>query len=95
MIASNGNEHNLAISNKIGFVFLEWSGFFRDIPVGEGTVIKAGSIIDPGVRIAANVYIGAKTSIAHEATFEDGASMSAGADVGKCLIGKAVPFYSA
>ena len=53
-----------------------------DVPVGWGTVIKAGAVIDVGVSIGESVIVGAGAGVAHGSTLEDGARLSLGAIVG-------------
>ena len=60
-----------------------------NVPVGPGSVIKAGAIIDPAVEIGANVMISAGVTVAHGAVLEDGARLSAGANVaGRVRVGR-------
>lgn len=53
-----------------------------DVPVGEGTVIAAGAIINPGSRIGANVIINTKASVDHDCEIADGAHVCPGVTIG-------------
>ena len=52
-----------------------------DIAVGEGSVIKAGVVIDTAVSIGRLVMLSSNVSIAHGSVLEDGARLSAGANI--------------
>lgn len=63
-----------------------------DVSVGAGSVIKAGSVIDPDVTIGENVIVGACVAVGHGSVLEDGVRLSAGASlpgnvtVGRCTM---------
>lgn len=60
-----------------------------DVPIGEGTVIAAGAVINPGSRLGANVIINTCASVDHDCIVEDGAHLSPGARLGgKVTIGR-------
>ena len=60
-----------------------------DVPIGEGTVIAAGAVINPGSRLGANVIINTCASVDHDCIIEDGAHLSPGARLGgKVTIGR-------
>ncbi len=52
-----------------------------DVPVGRGSIIKAGAIIDPAVTIGENVLVGSACSVAHGCVLDDGSRLSGGADL--------------
>jgi UDP-perosamine 4-acetyltransferase len=58
------------------------------VPLGEGTVIKGGAVIDVDVRIGANVIV-ATAIIGHGSVLEDGVLVSTGASLaGRVLVGR-------
>lgn len=61
-----------------------------DVPIGAGTVIVAGAVINPGAKIGENVIINTCASVGHECIVEDGAHIAPGVRLGGgCMIGKA------
>jgi UDP-N-acetylbacillosamine N-acetyltransferase len=60
------------------------------VPIGSGTLIKAGAVIDPGARIGENVFIGSCVAVGHHCVLEDGARISGGCAIaGYVTIGRA------
>lgn len=53
-----------------------------DVPVGEGTVIAAGAIVNPGSSIGANVIINTKASVDHDCLIADGVHICPGVTLG-------------
>lgn len=51
----------------------------EDVPVGDGTVIKAGAIVDPLVTIGELAIVGAGATLGHGCAIRDGARVSGGA----------------
>jgi sugar O-acyltransferase (sialic acid O-acetyltransferase NeuD family) len=49
-----------------------------DVPVGEGTVFLASSIVGPGSRIGENVIINTAASVDHDCVIEDGVHIAPG-----------------
>jgi len=49
-----------------------------DVPVGEGTVFLAGSIVGPGSRIGENVIVNTAASVDHDCVIEDGVHVAPG-----------------
>ena len=49
-----------------------------DVPVGEGTIFLAGSIVSAGSRIGANVIVNTAASIDHDCVIEDGVHVAPG-----------------
>jgi acetyltransferase EpsM len=62
----------------------------RDVPIGSGTVIMAGAVVNPGASVGENVIINTLALVGHDCVIEDGAHVSAGARLaGKVRIGRA------
>jgi sugar O-acyltransferase (sialic acid O-acetyltransferase NeuD family) len=53
-----------------------------EVPVGAGSVIKAGAVIDPGTRLGRHVIVGANAVVTHGSALEDGARLAAGSLLG-------------
>lgn len=51
----------------------------RDVVIGAGTLIAAGAVVNPGVRIGENVIINTSSSVDHECVIDDGAHVCPGA----------------
>ncbi|MDD2852003.1 MAG: acetyltransferase [Desulfuromonadaceae bacterium] len=61
-----------------------------DASIGDGTVIAAGSIINPGSRVGANVIINTRASVDHDCEIADGAHICPGVTLGGyVMVGKA------
>ena len=61
-----------------------------DVPVGAGTVIAAGAVVNPGTRLGENVVINTSAAVEHECTIEDGAMINTGARLGgRVTVGRA------
>jgi UDP-N-acetylbacillosamine N-acetyltransferase len=59
------------------------------VPVGPGSVIRGGAVIEAGGAIGENVIVGACASMGHESVLEDGARLNPGANVsGKVTVGR-------
>ena len=54
----------------------------RDVPVGEGTAILAGSVINAAASVGANAIINSCASVDHECVIEDGVHLSPGVRLG-------------
>jgi sugar O-acyltransferase (sialic acid O-acetyltransferase NeuD family) len=50
----------------------------RDVPIGEGTIFVAGSIVNTGSRIGENVIINTSASVDHDCVIEDGVHLAPG-----------------
>lgn len=53
-----------------------------DVVIGEGTVVAAGSVINPATRIGENVIINTSASVDHECSVEEGVHIGPGARIG-------------
>jgi len=53
-----------------------------DVSVGAGTVIMAGSVVNPGAQIGENVIINTCASVDHECVIEDGVHIGPGVRLG-------------
>jgi len=61
-----------------------------DVKVPPGTVITAGAVVNPGVRIGQNVIINTCASVDHECVIEDGAHICPGVRLaGRVTVGRA------
>jgi len=49
-----------------------------DVPVGEGTIFLAGSIVSAGSRIGENVIVNTAASVDHDCVIEDGVHVAPG-----------------
>lgn len=49
-----------------------------DVSVGAGTVVAAGAVINPGVKIGENVIVNTSSSVDHDSVVKDGAHISPG-----------------
>jgi sugar O-acyltransferase (sialic acid O-acetyltransferase NeuD family) len=62
----------------------------QDVLIGEGTVIVAGVVINPGCTVGENVIVNTSASVDHECVIEDGAHVGPGAHLGgKVRVGRA------
>lgn len=52
-----------------------------DVPVGQGTVIAAGAVVNPGSRIGENVIVNTCASVDHECVIGDGAHICPGVNL--------------
>lgn len=60
-----------------------------DVPVGEGSILLAGSIVQPGCRIGANVIVNTAASIDHDCVIEDGVHVAPGSRLcGNVYVGR-------
>lgn len=60
-----------------------------DAVIGEGTVIAAGAVVNPAVRIGANVIINTSASVDHETVVADGVHICPGVRIaGRVSVGK-------
>ena len=60
-----------------------------DIMVGEGTVIVAGAVVQPGGSIGKNVIINTGATVDHECIIEDGVHIAPGAHLaGRITVGR-------
>ena len=61
-----------------------------DVPIGSGTVIKPGAVIDPGSRIGGNAIINSCASCSHECVIEECAHVGPGVRLGgRVTVGRA------
>ena len=61
-----------------------------DVTVGEGTVIAAGAVVNPGARIGENVIVNTCASVDHDCDVGDGAHVCPGARLaGTVVVGRA------
>ena len=61
----------------------------REVEIGEGTVIMAGAIINPGCRIGRHCVVNTGASLDHDSVMEDFSHMAPGVHTGgNCRIGK-------
>ena len=51
------------------------------VPVGDGTVVKAMAVVEPGATVGANVILGAHSYVGHDVVVEDAAHISSGGRV--------------
>jgi len=54
----------------------------EDVPVGDGTLVAAGAVVNPGARIGGNVILNTSCSVDHDSVVEDGAHVCPGARLG-------------
>lgn len=60
-----------------------------DVSIGEGTVIVAGAVINPGSQIGRNVIINTCASVDHDCIIEDGAHICPGVHLaGRVTVGR-------
>jgi UDP-N-acetylbacillosamine N-acetyltransferase len=59
-----------------------------DVSIGVGSVIAAGTVINPGAKIGKNVIVNTCASIDHECVLEDGVHISPGVHLGGRVIVK-------
>ncbi|MDB6059015.1 MAG: acyltransferase, left-handed parallel beta-helix (hexapeptide repeat) family, partial [Verrucomicrobiales bacterium] len=60
-----------------------------DVEIGDGTVIAAGAVVNPGAHIGAQVIVNTSATVAHECVIHDGAHIGPGARMGgNVVIGK-------
>lgn len=52
------------------------------VPIGAGTVVMAGVVINPGAKLGDNVVISTCASVEHECTIAEGVTISAGVHMG-------------
>lgn len=52
------------------------------VEIGDGTIVVAGAVINPGSRIGSNVIINTGATVDHECVIEDGAHVGPGANLG-------------
>lgn len=61
----------------------------KDVVVGEGTYVGAGSILSPGCRIGRHVLINQRVAIGHDAGLDDFSQACPGAQInGHCKLGR-------
>lgn len=80
------------LANKIGFrlpTLIHPSAIIaKDVRIGEGTFIAAGTVINPGAVVGSNVIINTRASIDHDCRIGDfvhlapGATLSGGVEIG-------------
>lgn len=62
----------------------------RDVPVGDGTVVLAGAVIQPGSTLGAGVIVNTGATVDHDCSLADGvhvcpgAHLAGGVSVGEC-----------
>lgn len=57
-----------------------------DVVIAAGVLVAAGAIINPAVRIGANVIVNTAASVDHESVIEEGAHIGPGARLGGCVV---------
>lgn len=63
--------------------------FAREVSIGEGTYIGAGSVVCPNVSIGKHVLINTRVSVGHDAVIEDFSQLCPGAQInGECRVGR-------
>jgi len=72
IIAIGQNNVREKLSQELDFNWISmvhpYSWVHPDVPIGEGTVICAGSIVQPGAKIGSHVIINTKSSVDHDTT---------------------------
>lgn len=53
-----------------------------DVTIGNGTVIAAGAVINPGSSVGANVIVNTKASVDHDCVISDGVHLCPGVTLG-------------
>ncbi len=70
IIAIGVNEGRKKLSMQLDFNWISvvhpFSWVHPEVPIGEGTVICAGSIVQPGAKIGSHVIINTKSSVDHD-----------------------------
>jgi UDP-N-acetylbacillosamine N-acetyltransferase len=62
----------------------------RGVPIGAGTVMCAGAVVNTEARLGENVVVAASASVEHECSIEDGAWINTGVHLGgKVVVGRA------
>jgi UDP-N-acetylbacillosamine N-acetyltransferase len=51
----------------------------RDVAVGDGSVLMAGAIVNPGARLGASVIVNTAASVDHDCEIDDGVHIAPGA----------------
>jgi len=63
--------------------------FAREVSVGEGTYIGAGSVVCPNVTIGKHVLINTRVAVGHDAVLENFSQLCPGAQInGECRVGR-------
>ncbi len=75
IIGIGRNDIRKKLSNELDFNWISiihpFSWVHSDIPIGKGTVICAGSIVQPGAKIGSHVIINTKSSVDHDTSVGD------------------------
>jgi len=79
-IGNNGSRQEVAARYRGRLVVIAHHSAIvaPDVPVGEGTIFLAGSIVCPGSRIGENVIINTAASVDHDCVIEDGVHIAPG-----------------
>lgn len=79
-IGNNGSRQDVAVRFRGRLVVIAHRSAILapDVPVGEGTIFLAGSIVGPGSRIGENVIINTAASVDHDCVIEDGVHIAPG-----------------
>jgi acetyltransferase EpsM len=60
----------------------------RDVVLGEGTVVMAGAVVNPGSQIGDNVILNTGCTVGHDCRIESGAHVSSGVHIaGHSIVG--------
>lgn len=57
-----------------------------DVPIGSGTIIAAGAVVNPGSRIGSNVIINTRAGVDHDCIIEDGVHIAPGANIAGSVV---------
>jgi len=94
IIGIGSNNARKKLSNEIDFNWISvihpFSWVHSDVPIGEGTVICAGSIVQPGAKIGSHVIINTKSSVDHDTSVGDYSHVSVAHLAGGASIGEGV-----
>lgn len=58
----------------------------QDVSLGDGTVVMAGAVVNPGSRVGELCIVNTAASVDHECTLEDGVHVGPGAHLGGCVV---------
>lgn len=79
-IGSNANRRRIAARYKgrLAVIVHRSSILAEGVPLGEGTVLMAASVVGVGTRIGANVIINTAATVDHDCVIEDGVHIAPG-----------------
>jgi acetyltransferase EpsM len=94
IIGIGSNDVRKKLSNELDLNWISvihpFSWIHSDVPIGEGTVICAGSIVQPGATIGSHVIINTKSSVDHDTTVGDYSHISVAHLAGGASVGEGV-----